>query len=43
MPHWMDLVAPIGIGGIWVWFFLGRLASRPVIAIGDPMLPEVEP
>lgn len=40
--HWMDLAAPIGVGGLWLWFFLGRLASRPVIAIGDPMLPEVE-
>ncbi|HZR82244.1 MAG TPA: hypothetical protein VFD92_14210 [Candidatus Binatia bacterium] len=42
LPHWMDLLTPIGVGGVWLWLFLGRLASRPVIAIGDPMLPEVE-
>lgn len=39
--HWMDVLAPIAIGGIWMWVFLGRLARRPVVAVGDPMLPEI--
>jgi hypothetical protein len=38
----MDLLAPVGVGGVWLWLFIGRLASRPVIALGDEMLPEVE-
>jgi hypothetical protein len=40
MPHWMDLLVPVGLGGVWLWWFIGRLESRPVIAVGDPMLPE---
>jgi hypothetical protein len=40
--HWMDLLAPIGVGGVWFWLFLGRLASRPVLPLGDASLPEVE-
>jgi hypothetical protein len=26
--HWMDLVLPVGVGGVWLWFFLRRL-GRP--------------
>ena len=29
---WLDLVAPIAIGGIWLWFFIGQLARAPVAA-----------
>jgi hypothetical protein len=35
---WMDFVAPIAIGGIWVWFFLGQLMSRPLVPVMDPFL-----
>jgi hypothetical protein len=35
---WMDLVAPIAVGGIWVWYFLGQLASRPLVPVMDPFL-----
>lgn len=33
---WMDLVAPVAVGGIWLWFFLGQLASRPLVPFMDP-------
>ena len=35
---WMDIVAPIAVGGIWVWFFLGQLMSRPLVPVMDPFL-----
>lgn len=42
LPHWLDFTAVIGIGGVWLWYFVGRLAQNPVLAIKDPSLPEVE-
>jgi uncharacterized membrane protein len=39
-PHWMDLLAPIGIGGIWLGFFLRQLVARPVLPIRDPHFAE---
>jgi hypothetical protein len=33
---WMDFVAPIAVGGIWLWFFFGQLRSRPVVPLMDP-------
>ncbi|HEY1686137.1 MAG TPA: hypothetical protein VGG19_15330 [Tepidisphaeraceae bacterium] len=39
--NWMDIVAPIAIGGIWVFFFIGGLKRRPIVAINDPRLPDV--
>jgi len=42
LPHWLDFTAVIGIGGIWLWFFVGILSKGPVLAIKDPSLPEVE-
>ena len=38
--HWMDLAAPLAIGGLWVWMFCTQLAQRPLFAIGDPDLRE---
>ena len=35
---WMDFVAPIAVGGIWVWYFLGQLMSRPLVPVMDPFL-----
>lgn len=29
-PHWLDLAAPIGLGGIWLAFFLSRFKAYPV-------------
>jgi len=38
--HWLDVVAPIALGGIWLWFFLGNLQQRPLLPVNDPWLPE---
>ena len=38
--HWLDLAAPLAIGGLWVWMFLTQLRQRPMLAIGDPYLCE---
>lgn len=38
--HWMDIAAPIGIGGVWLWFYLGQLKGRPLLPLGDPQLAE---
>jgi hypothetical protein len=33
---WMDFAAPIGIGGLWVSFFLWRLKAAPLLPQNDP-------
>ena len=38
---WIDLAALVGIGGIFVWFYLRQLAGRPLLPVNDPFLPEV--
>lgn len=38
---WMDVVAPLGIGGLWLAFFLWQLQQRPLIPFNDPQLPGV--
>jgi hypothetical protein len=34
--HWMDVAAPLGLGGIWLAFFLWRLQDRPLLPRHDP-------
>jgi len=34
---WMDVVAPIGIGGLWLAWFANALTKRPLIPINDPL------
>jgi hypothetical protein len=36
--HWMDLAAPIGVGGIWLWAFVRQLKGRPLLPLNDPYL-----
>lgn len=38
--YWTYLAAPIGIGGIWLFFFLRELRKRPLLPVNDPYLPE---
>ncbi|MBI3047516.1 MAG: hypothetical protein HYY76_04315 [Acidobacteria bacterium] len=38
--HWLDLAAPLAIGGLWVWMFFTQLAQRPLVAFADPHLRE---
>lgn len=35
---WMDIVAPIAVGGIWLWWFFGELLKRPMVPLKDPYL-----
>jgi hypothetical protein len=37
---WMDILAPIGLGGIWLAAFLWQLEQRPLLPLGDPHLEE---
>ena len=38
--HWLDLAAPLAIGGLWLWMFFTQLAQRPLLAFADPYLRE---
>lgn len=33
---WIDIVAVLGIGGLWIGTFLYILGSRPLVAVNDP-------
>ncbi|MGB7208801.1 MAG: hypothetical protein WBD27_09105 [Pyrinomonadaceae bacterium] len=35
---WLDFVAPIAVGGIWLWYFFGQLMKRPLVPVMDPFL-----
>jgi hypothetical protein len=35
--HWMDLVAPVAMGGLWLATFAWALRQRPLIPINDPL------
>ena len=37
---WMDFTAPIGIGGVWLYAFLGQLEKRPLMPLHEPHLEE---
>lgn len=37
---WMDFVAPVAIGGIWLWWFFGQLMARPIVPAKDPYFEE---
>lgn len=37
---WMDIVAPIAVGGIWLWWFFGELMKRPIVPANDPYFEE---
>jgi len=36
--NWMDIVAPIAIGGLWLATFSWQLEKRPLLPINDPQL-----
>ncbi len=38
--HWLDLVAPIAVGGLWLFFYARELAARPLLPVNDPYLKE---
>jgi hypothetical protein len=38
--YWMYLAAPVGIGGLWMWWFLRELKRNPLLPVNDPYLAE---
>jgi hypothetical protein len=36
--HWMDVVAPVALGGLFVTVFLWQLGTRPILPVGEPWL-----
>ncbi len=32
--HWMDIAAPIGLGGIWLAVFFSYLRGQPLLRLG---------
>ncbi|MDQ2869097.1 MAG: hypothetical protein M3S32_00030 [Acidobacteriota bacterium] len=34
--RWMDIAAPVGILGLWLFVFLGQLLRRPLLPVNDP-------
>jgi len=34
--YWTDLATLIGLGGVWMFFFVRNLKSRPLLVPGDP-------
>ncbi|HJQ67897.1 MAG TPA: hypothetical protein VKA70_02935 [Blastocatellia bacterium] len=36
--HLLDILAPIGLGGVWLWLFFQQLKKRPLLPVGDPEL-----
>jgi hypothetical protein len=42
--YWLlDLAAVVGLGGIWVWWFVWQLRQRPLLPLHDPYQPEYLP
>ena len=37
---WLDLIAPIAVGGIWLWWYFGELQKRPLVPANDPYFEE---
>lgn len=36
--HWLDIVAPAGIGGLWLAYFVWQLKDRALLPLHDPRL-----
>jgi hypothetical protein len=34
--HWLDIVVPLAIGGLWFAYFFYNLRSRPLLVLYDP-------
>jgi hypothetical protein len=37
---WLDIAAPAGLLGIWLWYFLTQLEKRPLMPLREPHLEE---
>lgn len=38
--HWLDFLMPIGMGGVWLWFFIRQLDRKPLVVQRDPRFQE---
>ncbi len=38
LVHWMDILAPIGLVGIWLTVFLSQLGKMPLVPAHDPLM-----
>ena len=38
--RWFEIASTVGVGGLWLWYVAGRLASRRLVPVGDPRLAE---
>jgi hypothetical protein len=38
--HWLDLATLVGVGGIWLAFFVRQLRAMPILPLHDPRLLE---
>ena len=38
--HWMDVALPVGLTGVWLFFFARNLQSRPLLPLNDPFFKE---
>ncbi|MCG3155344.1 MAG: hypothetical protein DKINENOH_01950 [bacterium] len=34
--HWLEVAAPVGIGGLWIAYFVWQLKGRPLLPLRDP-------
>jgi hypothetical protein len=41
--YWTDFAAFLGIGGIWIYVYLGQLRRRPLLPLRDPRVAEPMP
>ncbi len=42
-PHWLDLTAIAGLGGLFLWLFFRRLGKAGLVAVNDPKFHESQP
>lgn len=40
LPHWLDVAAVVGVGGVFAALFARALGSRSLLPVHDPYLPE---
>ncbi len=38
--HWLDIAVPVGLGGIWMAFFIWQLKRMPLLPVNDPQFEE---
>jgi hypothetical protein len=39
--HWLDVAAPLGLGGLWLFLFARELRRHPLLPLGEPEVMEL--